>query len=208
MTNERSRGRLFKPSRTWQSEIQVGVRLRLDLDSVALLTIFLHQGDVGTLIRDALFEYAKNHGLDSTKKGTQDAILEKALSFERLGLPMSTHDYLTGKTPEEKLEETRSLAKSTDSTAEIPRSRNKKTVAADGVTPARSNPLPKNAQLTSNIHSIEARTPKQKLDLEKIANAFQVKEPAPPDTSGNPPSNESENFALTLLKRYSDDDDY
>ena len=91
MTNERQRGRPSSPYRIWQTEMQLGVRLRLDLDPTALFTVFLAKTDIGTLIRDALHEYAVSHQLDSTKKEIQEEILKKAESsksdFTSLILP-------------------------------------------------------------------------------------------------------------------------
>jgi hypothetical protein len=107
MTNERARGRPSSPSSTriWQTEVQAGVRLRLDLDRIALLTVFLAKTDLGTLIREAIHEYAINHQLDSTKQEIQEDILEKAEAFRRVGVTMTLDDYLSGKDPQEKLSE-------------------------------------------------------------------------------------------------------
>lgn len=105
MTNERSRGRPDSNIRTWSKEVQIGVRLRLDLDATALCTLFLSDTDNSTLIRRALEEFARNHGLESTKQEVQNAILRKAESFEAVGLVMTSSDYLSGKTPTEKLAE-------------------------------------------------------------------------------------------------------
>jgi hypothetical protein len=107
MTNERTRGRPSSPSstRTWQTEVQAGVRLRLDLDSVALFTVFLTKTDVGSLIRNAIHEYAVNHQLDSTNQEIQEKVLEKAEAFRNVGLAMTLDDYLNCKNPQEKLSE-------------------------------------------------------------------------------------------------------
>lgn len=107
MTNERTRGRPSSPSSTriWQTEVQAGVRLRLDLDTTALCTVFLAKSDIGTLIREALHEYAVNHQLDSSKQDVQQDILRKAEAFHTLGLAMTLDDYLSGKTPQDKLSE-------------------------------------------------------------------------------------------------------
>lgn len=105
MTNERLRGRLSSPSRIWLTEVQLGVRLRLDLDRIALFTVFLAKTDLGTMIRAAIHEYAINHQLDSTKQEIQEMVLEKAEAFRTLGLAMTLDDYLSGKTPQEKLSE-------------------------------------------------------------------------------------------------------
>lgn len=107
MTNERARGRPSSPTSTriWQTEVQAGVRLRLDLDMTALCTVFLAKSDIGTLIREALHEYAVSHQLDSSKQDVQQDILQKAEAFRTLGLAMTLDDYLSGKTPQEKLSE-------------------------------------------------------------------------------------------------------
>lgn len=105
MTNERARGRPSSPTSTriWQTEVQAGVRLRLDLDMTALCTVFLAKSDIGTLIREALHEYALSHQLDSSKQDVQQDILQKAEAFRTLGLAMTLDDFVSGKTPQEKL---------------------------------------------------------------------------------------------------------
>lgn len=182
MTNERLRGRLSSPSRIWQTEVQLGVRLRLDLDRIALFTVFLAKTDLGTFIREAIYEYAINHQLDSTKQEIQEEILEKAEAFRNIGVAMTLDDFVSGKTPQEKLSEVALESKTVVT-------RVKKLARAKEIKPL-ANEMP-------NVAAGPSPTAAKVLD-------FGSQEKPMPETDSE---SEQKSFAEILLDRYSKDED-
>jgi hypothetical protein len=192
MTNERQRGRPSSPYRIWQTEMQLGVRLRLDLDPTALFTVFLAKTDIGTLIRDALHEYAVSHQLDSTKKEIQEEILKKAESFGELGLELTSNDFLTAKTPEEKLAEVELESKSVVARVKKPDQPKEKKPLANEMPKVAAGPKPIAAKVL-DFGSQEKSKPETNLDQSNI------------DKTAS--ESDKKAFAQVLLDRYSIDED-
>ncbi len=193
MTNERLRGRPTSTIRTWSSEVQIGLRLRLDLDPTAICTLFLSDTDNSTLIRQALEEFAINHGLDSSIQEVQDAIVSQAASYASLGLEMTSQDFLSGKSPEAKLSEVQ--LKKTPAAPRVKKlnpTKEKKPTANDVPTaPARPITV---TNLVLDADPPENSNPDNKLGQSDIAE----KEQATDMTS----------FGHVLLNRYGGDEDY
>jgi hypothetical protein len=193
MTNERQRGRPSSPYRIWQTEMQLGVRLRLDLDPTALFTVFLAKTDIGTLIRDALHEYAVSHQLDSTKKEIQEEILKKAECFGELGLELTSNDFLSCKTPEEKLAEVELESKRV-------------------VTRVKKPARPKENKSPSNekTNVVVSPTPisKQVMDFGLPKNSSSENNFGHSDIGKKEQVTDLASFGHVLLKRYGADDDY
>lgn len=193
MTNERLRGRPASAVRTWSNDVQIGVRLRLDLDATAICTLFLSDTDNSTLIRQALEEFAINHGLTSSKQEVQDAIVSQAASYAAFGLVMTSQDFLTGKTPEAKLAEVQLTT-----TPAVPRvkklnpSIEKKPPLKDVATAAASPITVTN--LLMNAGSPANSTPENQFDQSATGEKQQATDLA--------------SFGHVLLKRYGGDDDY
>lgn len=193
MTNERTRGRPSSPSSTriWQTEVQAGVRLRLDLDKTALCTVFLAKSDIGTLIRNAIHEYAINHKLDSTKQEIQEKVLEKAETFRNVGLAMTLDDYLSGKTPQEKLSEVTLESKSVVSREKkLARPKERKPLANE-MPKVAAGPTPIDAKVL-DFGSQEKSMAEKNLEDSSICQIESV--------------GEQKSFAEVLLERYSKDD--
>jgi hypothetical protein len=193
MTNERLRGRPASAVRTWSNDVQIGVRLRLDLDATAICTLFLSDTDNSTLIRQALEEFAINHGLTSSKQEVQDAIVSQAASYAAFGLVMTSQDFLTDKTPEAKLAEVQLIT-----TPTVPRvkklnpSIEKKPPLKDVAT-AVASPITVN-NLLMNSGSPENSTPENQFDQSATGEKQQATDLA--------------SFGHVLLERYGGDDDY
>lgn len=194
MTNERTRGRPSSPSSTriWQTEVQAGVRLRLDLDTTALFTVFLAKSDIGTLIRNALHEYAVNHQLDSTKQEIQEEILKKAETFRNVGLAMTLDDYLSSKTPQEKLSEAALESKPGVAREKKPARPKERKPLANEMPNFAAGPTPIAAKVL-DFGSQEKLMAETNLDHSNIGK---------PDSVSDQMS-----FAHVLLERYSKDED-
>jgi len=193
MTNERLRRRPASTIRTWSEEVQVGIRLRLDLDAIALFTLFLSDTDNSSLVRKALEEFATNHELASAKPEIQDAILRQAESYAAFGMEMTSQDFLTGKTPEAKLAEVQLIT-----TPAVPRvkklnpSKEKKLMANDvATTAARPITVTKFLMVPSPP---ENSSPDSKLGQSDIGEKEQATDLA--------------SLGHVLLQRYGADDDY
>lgn len=193
MTNERLRGRPASTIRTWSEEVQVGVRLRLDLDPTAICSLFLSGTDSSTLIRQALEEFAVRHGLEGAKPEIQAAIVSQAASYAALGLVMTSSDYLSGKTPEEKRTEVPLESKSLVARVKKPvRPKEKRSLANEMPNIATtSSPI---AAAVMDFGSPENSTPEKKFDQSDIGEKEQASDLA--------------SFGHVLLERYGGDDDY
>ena len=194
MTNERARGRPSSPSSTriWQTEVQAGVRLRLDLDTTALCTVFLAKTDIGTLIREALHEYAVSHELDSSKQDVQQDILQKAEAFHTRGLAMTLDDYLSGKTPQDKLSEVTPESKPLVTRVNKPAHPKEKEKLSNEMPNVAAGPTPTAAKVL-DFGSHDKSQQDKDLDSSKIGKTDSA--------------NDQKSYAQVLLERYSSDED-
>ena len=168
------------------------MRLRLDLDPTAICSLFLSGTDSSTLIRQALEEFAVRHGLEGAKPEIQAAIVSQAASYAALGLVMTSSDYLSGKTPEEKR-------------TEVPLE--SKPIMARVKKPARAKERKPLANEMPNVAAVPTPTAAKVLDfgsLQKSMAAINLDSSNIGETNS---ASEQKSFAEVLLERYSKDDD-
>lgn len=214
------RGRPAVSNRSWSREIVLSVRLRITHEPAAHSMLFLAREGVSDLIRQALEEYAANHQLAVTDPQLHEAIELQAQEFAKLGLEMEADDFLNRKTPQQKLVEIQQQL--TDVSAKPVRIKVASSKRATQPKPATISNLKVEAkanQPTSNpTQPLETSTPTRLTETApaRVAPNFGNQEAPKPVKNlsfgpgiveKEPEPVEPDNFALTLLKRYSADED-